>query len=295
MNSKIILLLGGLLSSLVVYVCFHKKPQKIITKQKDVLTKEQKEQKVVMEEPTLYYMSKKPAVAKLNFVDKNLGDKLKVYSKRNNQISNIIYSESFKPARWSKLVSKSIDFFDKNNLKNLFIQAKGDKITIKANFKNKNLFDKFNILVRQNQGKNLNLTNLSKLENSVDISKIQKIINENLKLYPIYFAKSSSLITDDGKKNLEKIIETFLKYKDIRFNLVIEGHTDATGNERKNKILSQKRADSVKDYLLQNCYNINNIKSIGYGSSKPKYPNKKDPKNRRVEIIVQKGQKNGNI
>ena len=295
MNSKIILLLGGLLSSLIVYMCFNNKPQKTSSNKINIPKKEHIKKKIIMEEPTLYYMSNDQAIAKLNFVDKDLGDRLKVSSKNSKKISNIIYSEYFKVARWNKLVSKSIDFFDKNHLNNLLIQAVGDKITIKANFKDKRLFDKFNILIRENQGKNLILTNLSKLENSIDLSKIQTNINENLKTYPIYFAKSSSEITKNGIKNLEKIIDTFLKYRNIKFDLVVEGHTDSSGNESINKTLSQKRAESVKNYLLQNTYNIHNVKSIGYGSSKPKYPDSKNPRNRRVEIIVQKGQDNANI
>ncbi len=295
MNSKVILLLGGLLSSLVVYICINnKEPTKITTPVK--LTKTVPvEKKVVQENPSLYYVSGNTTSAKINFIDKSLGDTLQKVSQNNGQVADITYSEDFKPARWNKLASKSVNFFDKNNLKNLFIEASGNNITIKSDFKNKALFDKFNTLIEQNKDKNLNLTNLVKLKNPIDLSKIQSNINETLKLHPIRFAKSSSKITKDGIKNLEKIINTFLQHKNVRFDLVVEGHTDSTGSEKKNKILSQKRANSVKNYLQQNCYNLNNVESIGYGSSKPKYHNKKNPKNRRVEIIVQKGHNNGNI
>lgn len=74
------------------------------------------------------------------------------------------------------------------------------------------------------------------------------------------------------------------------FKYEIAGHTDTTGNDAYNKELSQKRADSVKAYLVQK-YNIeaDRLVAVGYGESKPIYnPDDNDAKrlaNRRVEIV----------
>jgi outer membrane protein OmpA-like peptidoglycan-associated protein len=78
----------------------------------------------------------------------------------------------------------------------------------------------------------------------------------------------------------------------------IEGHTDAKGSDAYNQRLSQRRADSVRTWLVQK----ENLKGVafqtaGHGSKIPVAPNTKpdgsdDPegrqKNRRVEIVIQK-------
>jgi len=78
----------------------------------------------------------------------------------------------------------------------------------------------------------------------------------------------------------------------------IEGHTDSKGSDAYNQKLSQRRANSVKDWLVKN----EGLKSVrfstsGFGAKKPAVSNTKpdgsdDPegrqKNRRVEIVISK-------
>jgi outer membrane protein OmpA-like peptidoglycan-associated protein len=81
--------------------------------------------------------------------------------------------------------------------------------------------------------------------------------------------------------------------------VTIEGHTDAKGADAYNQTLSEKRAASVKQWLVANAQvNGANISTRGWGKSKPVAHNAKpdgsdDPegraKNRRVQIIVHKG------
>jgi OOP family OmpA-OmpF porin len=72
--------------------------------------------------------------------------------------------------------------------------------------------------------------------------------------------------------------------------IVIEGHTDNTGVESQNKLLSEKRANAVKDYLtLKLAPGKINIRTIGYGSSQPLVSNETkegQDRNRRVSIIL---------
>ena len=78
----------------------------------------------------------------------------------------------------------------------------------------------------------------------------------------------------------------------------IEGHTDAKGSEGYNQKLSERRADSVKVWLIEK-ENLRKVafETQGLGARKPVAPNTKpdgsdDPagrqKNRRVEIIIRK-------
>ena len=67
----------------------------------------------------------------------------------------------------------------------------------------------------------------------------------------------------------------------------IEGHTDSTGNEKSNMILSKNRAKSVLMSLTDEGIEESRLKSEGFGQSKPIEDNstkKGKAKNRRVEL-----------
>jgi outer membrane protein OmpA-like peptidoglycan-associated protein len=68
---------------------------------------------------------------------------------------------------------------------------------------------------------------------------------------------------------------------------VVAGHTDAAGGESYNQDLSERRADSIKRYLVDK-FKITgtDLVTVGYGKSKPKDPNAPmDPANRRVQVV----------
>ena len=67
--------------------------------------------------------------------------------------------------------------------------------------------------------------------------------------------------------------------------LRIEGHADASGTPEVNQVLSQKRAEAVRSYLVEHGAERSMLQAVGRGSADPKVPN--DPyaaANRRVEI-----------
>jgi outer membrane protein OmpA-like peptidoglycan-associated protein len=69
----------------------------------------------------------------------------------------------------------------------------------------------------------------------------------------------------------------------------IGGHTDNIGGQQANLELSQKRAESVKEYLESQGIDDKRITAVGYGGSKPVAPNYNPEKrklNRRVEIKI---------
>jgi outer membrane protein OmpA-like peptidoglycan-associated protein len=66
---------------------------------------------------------------------------------------------------------------------------------------------------------------------------------------------------------------------------IVAGHTDAKGSAQYNKQLSLRRAETVKNFLVQQGIDPARLDAIGYGSEKllsPEHPD--DPSNRRVEI-----------
>jgi outer membrane protein OmpA-like peptidoglycan-associated protein len=68
---------------------------------------------------------------------------------------------------------------------------------------------------------------------------------------------------------------------------VVAGHTDAAGGEAYNQDLSERRADSIKRYLVDKFgITSNDLVTVGYGKSKPKDPSAPmDPANRRVQVV----------
>ncbi len=94
---------------------------------------------------------------------------------------------------------------------------------------------------------------------------------------------------------LEKVVAVFGAYPAAVGN--IDGHTDSKGDDRYNQELSERRAASVRTWLLGHGAR-NSMTTRGWGETKPAVPNTKpgggdDPdgrqKNRRVEITLKKG------
>jgi len=90
-----------------------------------------------------------------------------------------------------------------------------------------------------------------------------------------------------ARERLARISGIVLAYPDLK--LEIEGHTDSIGGDAYNQRLSEKRAASVRDYLVNSRVSINNTVARGLGKSEPVADNKSAAGrklNRRVEMIV---------
>ena len=93
-----------------------------------------------------------------------------------------------------------------------------------------------------------------------------------------------------NKKSLA-LLQGFSYYliQNQKIAITINGHTDDIGDDEKNLLLSQNRADAVKDYLLKNGIAEDRLKSVGYGENKPSVPNTSETnrsKNRRTEFQI---------
>ena len=87
------------------------------------------------------------------------------------------------------------------------------------------------------------------------------------------------------RQQLDKFAEVFKGKRGASKVVRIEGHADATGSESANAVLSQRRAEAVRDYLVKNGVDQGMLAAVGLGAKVPKIS--KDPfaaENRRVEI-----------
>jgi len=105
----------------------------------------------------------------------------------------------------------------------------------------------------------------------------------------VQFETGSATIAEESKAGLDEIGDILVKWEKV--NVEIGGHTDSSGSDTGNLKLSQKRAESVRDYLLEHHASIDSGRLLakGYGESEPVADN--DTKegrqqNRRVEIKV---------
>jgi len=73
-------------------------------------------------------------------------------------------------------------------------------------------------------------------------------------------------------------------------NINIEGHTDSQGDAKLNQVLSLKRAESVRDFLISAGVDAGRLKALGYGEVRPIASNdyeKGREMNRRIDVIIQ--------
>lgn len=103
----------------------------------------------------------------------------------------------------------------------------------------------------------------------------------------VFFDTNKSNINAKSKANLNKLAGIFKEYPDT--NIIVEGHTDSSGDDAYNMTLSQKRANAVSDYLVSQGINKSRLTIYAHGETLPKYDNgtaEGRAKNRRVEFGV---------
>jgi peptidoglycan-associated lipoprotein len=103
----------------------------------------------------------------------------------------------------------------------------------------------------------------------------------------VYFDFDKYNIRSDQKANLDKNAEILRKNPDLVIK--IEGHCDERGTVEYNLALGDKRANSVKDYLVNLGIPANRIEVISYGKERPVDPGHNEAawaKNRRAEFRI---------
>jgi len=110
--------------------------------------------------------------------------------------------------------------------------------------------------------------------------------NSPLAIRTVYFEYDSSSINEDG----EITLTAHAKYLQLvpSAQLVLEGHTDERGTRDYNLALGERRANSVKDFLLANGVSSSQLMSKSYGEENPVALESTDAAwqlNRRVELL----------
>lgn len=105
----------------------------------------------------------------------------------------------------------------------------------------------------------------------------------------VLFQSAKSTLLPSAQVKLNQVAKALMSVRER--NIIVEGHTDSQGSESYNQGLSQRRADSVRDYLVQQGYPGDRIQSHGMGKGSP-IANNASPEgranNRRVEIVIER-------
>ncbi len=110
---------------------------------------------------------------------------------------------------------------------------------------------------------------------------------DSVVLKNVQFETNSSELTSSSNAELNKAVAAMNKYPELQIE--IQAHTDSMGEAGYNQSLSEKRANSVRDYMTGKGIAANRMKAKGYGESQPIADNgtKAGRKsNRRVELKV---------
>jgi peptidoglycan-associated lipoprotein len=103
----------------------------------------------------------------------------------------------------------------------------------------------------------------------------------------IYFDFDSSTLRSEAHSVLQKVADEVKGKRNAA--LEIEGNCDELGTTEYNMALGEERARAAKSYLVHLGVPNGNVKTVSYGSQRPKYPGHDDDahaKNRRDDLIV---------
>lgn len=154
--------------------------------------------------------------------------------------------------------------------------------------------NKNNALQIQQEGylfysRNINLTAEASATKPFEMEVLLQPISANGKitLNNVFFDFDKSELKPESFAELDKLVELLLKNPAVKME--IAGHTDSKGDKKYNLLLSQKRAESVMEYLLKKGIDKLRLTAKGYGDTQPVAPNdteENQAKNRRTEVKV---------
>ena len=111
-------------------------------------------------------------------------------------------------------------------------------------------------------------------------------IASKIRFKSIEFEENSAKLRPDMYSDLDKVVDFLLDYPE--FKLKISGHTDSSGDELRNKSLSQERADAIRDYIIiLHPIEEDRVVAEGYGNSQPVVDVEESDDDRRLNRRVE--------
>lgn len=123
------------------------------------------------------------------------------------------------------------------------------------------------------------------LKKDIELDKFQ--VGKSIVLKYIYYDYNKASLRPESIQELDRLIQIMNENPTLKIE--IGGHTDSDGSDAYNQSLSQRRAQSVVDYLLQANIDESRMLAKGYGEKSPIAPNDTDENkqlNRRTEFKI---------
>jgi OOP family OmpA-OmpF porin len=121
----------------------------------------------------------------------------------------------------------------------------------------------------------------------VDSAVCQRLFSEILARGLIRFESAQAVIDPDSHALLDQLAAVALRCPATPVE--VGGHTDGDGDEQANMVLSQRRAQTVVDYLVAAGLAADRLSAVGFGETRPIAPNdtiEGKTQNRRIEFTV---------
>jgi OmpA-OmpF porin, OOP family len=103
-----------------------------------------------------------------------------------------------------------------------------------------------------------------------------------------HFAFNQATLTPEGQAKARGAAQMLKRYPDR--GIEVNGYTDSTENDARNRRLSERRAEAVKEILVESGVSASRITTAGYGAANPVASNataEGRAQNRRVEIVLE--------
>ncbi len=114
------------------------------------------------------------------------------------------------------------------------------------------------------------------------ISREQDVLTATFK-GDVFFDFDSDVLKPGAYSEIDRTAGVLNRYPQT--NILVEGHTDSKGSESYNQQLSERRAQAVRDALVNRGVDSRRLRVIGYGESQP--ISSDDAMNRRVELRIE--------
>lgn len=117
---------------------------------------------------------------------------------------------------------------------------------------------------------------------AASISREQDVLTATFK-GDVFFDFDSAILKPGAYSEIDRTATVLNRYPQT--TILVEGHTDSKGSETYNQQLSERRAQAVRDALVNRGVDPRRLRVIGYGESRPISSN--DAMNRRVELRIE--------
>ena len=125
-------------------------------------------------------------------------------------------------------------------------------------------------------------------QQAIDLNKAEDLKVQEVEVQDrIFFDYDSFGLNDEAKKIIDTQV-AWLK-SDLNIKVSIEGHTDERGTREYNVALGEKRAKSVRDYLVANGIEVSRLTTFSFGKERPAFFGATDQifaKNRRAVTVI---------